>query len=332
MIFMALAILAFVLFVYLIQSYSNDAMSTARQADEEWSRVYDYQYELIIDSRNATFWQEVYDHAKEAAGENNALVSVMKAGWFDNYDKLDYVDMCIAAQVDGIILEYNGENGLQEKIDEAVSKGIPVVTIVNDAPRSNRQSFVGVNDYQMGQMYGDLVADLVDDQTKEILIVSNREEALERNQMYAQIYNAVFSKVEDNTRIHVQERNLISKSQFDVEDSIRSIFQDKENSPQILVCLDEVTTECAYQAMIDYNMVGQINIIGFYTSDMILDAVQRGLIPATVCMDAGQIGMNSVEALTEYQEIGRNNAYYTVDLQCVSADNWKEWQEDRNEN
>ncbi len=329
---MVLAILAFAMFVYLVQSYSEEAVSKAKQTEDQRNRVYEYQYELIIDSRNATFWQEVYDHASEAASEQNALVSVMKAGWFDDYDKLDYMDMCIAAQIDGIILEYNGESGLQDKIDEAVAVGIPVVTIVNDAPRSDRQSFVGVNDYQMGQLYGDLVADLVDDNTEEILIVSNREEALERNQMYAQIYNAVSGKIEDSSSIHVQEKNLNSKSQFDVEESIRSILQDRKSRPQILVCLDEVTTECAYQAMIDFNMVGEINIIGFYTSDMILDAVQKELIPATVCMDAGQIGRNSVEALTEYLEIGRNNAYYTVDLQSVSAENWQEWQEEQNEN
>lgn len=49
----------------------------------------------------------------------------------EDYDKADYMDMSIAAQVDGIILEYNGEEGIQEKIDEAVEKGIPVVTIVS---------------------------------------------------------------------------------------------------------------------------------------------------------------------------------------------------------
>ena len=222
--------------------------------------------------------------------------------------------MCIAAGADGIILEYNGEAGLAEKIDEAAEKGIPVVTLMNDPNKSARLSFVGVNDYQMGQAYGASVAELVTEDTKDILILSNREKELEKNQLYARIYNAVQEKVGEGSGISVKEQNLISKSQFDVEEAVRNIFQSADGPPEILVCLDEVTTECAYQAMVDYNMVGDVSIIGYYASDVVTDAVDKGLIPVTISMNADQIAEYSIEALTEFTEIGRTNAYYTVDL------------------
>ena len=101
---------------------------------------------------------------------------------------------------------------------------------------------------------------------------------------------------------------------------IRIIFQSEEGPPQILVCLDEVTTECAYQAMIDYNMVGEVKIIGYYTSRTIMDAVGKGLIPVTISMDVEQIGTYSIEALTEYWEVGRANSYYTVDMNVITED------------
>lgn len=312
------------LFFSLMTSYYKNIMKQAGVSAEEMNQVYQYQYEMIVDSRNITFWQDVYKNAQEKALENGAVLELRGVETSEDYDKADYMDMSIAAQVDGIILEYNGEEGLQEKIDEAVGKGIPVVTIVNDAPKSLRQSFVGINDYQLGQAYGAEVANLVDEHTKRVLVLLNREQELGQNQLYAQIYSAVEEKAGADRKIKIQSQNVMSRSQFDTEEVIRGIFQSEEGPPEILVCLDEVTTECAYQAMIDYNMVGDVKIIGYYISKTIVDAVGKGLLPVTLSMDVEQIGTYSIEALTEYWEVGRSNSYYTVDLQVITRDNWKQ--------
>ena len=319
LILMVISALIFGAFMLLVIYYYGNTLDQAALEGEELNHVYSYQYEMIVDSRNASLWDDVYEEAKGMAAEKDALLSLRKADWNREYDKNDYVDMCIASKADGIILEYNGEAGLAEKIDEAEAKGIPVVTIMNDPSWSSRQSYVGVNDYQLGQAYGALVASLMDENTRDVLILSNREEELNKNQLYSQIYNAVLEVSGSSTPVRVQEQNLISTNQFEVEEAVRNIFQSAGGPPGILVCLDEVTTECAYQAMVDYNLVGDVSIIGYYASDSITDAVNRGLIPVTISMDASQIARYSIEALTEFREIGRSNAYYTVDLNVTKS-------------
>lgn len=316
---MILSLLIAAMFIFIMITYYKRIMEDAGVTSEETNQEYQYHYEMIVDSRNLTFWNAVYENTREKALQHDAILEMKGIESAEDYSKADYMDMCIAAQVDGIILEYNGEEGLQEKIDEAVNKGIPVVTIVNDAPKSLRQSFVGINDYQLGQAYGAEVAKLVDADTRSILILLNRVQELGQNQLYAQINSAV-ENAGQNHRIKIQSENIMSQSQFDTEEVIRSIFQSEEGPPQILVCLDEVTTECAYQAMIDYNMVGEVKIIGYYTSRTIMDAVGKGLIPVTISMDVEQIGTYSIEALTEYWEVGRANSYYTVDLNVITED------------
>lgn len=308
-------------FIFLMISYYGKIMKNADAAAEGMNQIYKYQYEMIVDSRNLTFWEDVYENAREEAMAHGAVLELKGVENGEDYTKTDYMDMSIAAQVDGIILEYNGENGILEKIDEAAGKGIPVVTIVNDAPQSMRQSFVGINDYQLGQAYGAQVAELVDADTKRILVLLNRERDLGQNQLYAQINSAVEAAGGRKQKIRIQSRNILSKSQFDTEEEIREIFQAPEGPPEILVCLDEMTTECAYQAMIDYNMVGEVKIIGYYTSKTIMEAVGKELIPVTLSMDVEQIGAYSIEALTEYWEVGRTNSYYTVDLDVITKDN-----------
>lgn len=322
----SLVILA-VLFVVLMTFYYRNVMEGIGADAPDMNQEYQYLYEMIVDSRNITFWEKVYEDAAKVARENGAVLELNGTDMGQDYDKADFMDMSIAAQVNGIILEYNGEENLGEKINEAVEKGIPVVTIVNDAPKSLRQSFVGINDYQLGLAYGAQVATLVDDNTKNVLVLLNREKELGQNQIYAEINRAVAEQAKDSAKIKVQVQNLMSKSRFDAEEAIRNIFQSAAGAPEILVCLDEVTTECAYQAMIDFNMVGEVKIVGYYTSKTILDGVKKGLIPVTFMMDTKQIGTYSVEALTEYLQEGHSNSYYTVDLNFITKDNWKQWQE-----
>ena len=137
--------------IALMISFYRNIMEDVDVNTTEMSQVYQYQYEMIVDSRNIGFWQSVYEIARQEALKNNAVLTLNGTDWGQDYDKEDFMDMSIAEQADGIILEYNGEENLEEKINEAVEKGIPVVTVVNDAPRSLRQSFVGINDYQLGQ-------------------------------------------------------------------------------------------------------------------------------------------------------------------------------------
>lgn len=308
------------LFIWLINSYFEVIMRREGLTDTELEKIYQYHYIMIVDNRNTSFWQAVYENASEEAKAQDAVVELRGIGWTQDYDKADFMDMSIAAQVDGIILEYNGEAGLDNKINEAEEKGIPVVTIVNDAPKTRRQSFVGITDYQLGQAYGAQVAALVNEDTTRVLVLLNRDKSQEitQNQLYSQINSAIVEK-SGAGRVKVQAQNLMSKSQFDAEEAIRNIFQSHEGPPEILVCLDEITTECACQAMIDFNMVGEVQVVGYYTTRTIIDALAKGLIPMTFTMDTVQIGKYSVEALTEYHYEGRVNSYYNVDLNFITG-------------
>ena len=126
--------------------------------------------------------------------------------------------------------------------------------------------------------------------------------------------------IRDRQKIDVKAESMTSDNKFDIEEVIRSIFQAPEGPPQILVCMDEITTECAYQAMIDFNMVGEIKIIGYYVSDTIQKAVEKGLIPVTSTLDTAKMGKNCVEALWEFEQEGRVNSYYNVELQFLTKE------------
>lgn len=305
-------------FVFFTNNFYKGVWEKSGLEEAEESRVYESQYEMIVGSGKNEFWQAVYASAKKAAENHNAYLEFHASDMGTGYDEIDYMEISIAAGADGIILEFNGEEALKKEIDKAETAGIPVITIMNDAPDSKRQSFVGVNDYQMGQAYGEQVAALLDEKTETALILLDSEKGdFEKSQIYSQISNVVMEQ-ENGENVKIQAQNLMPENKFDIEEAIRTIFQSPEGPPQILVCMDEVTTECAYQAMIDFNMVGEVKIIGYYVSDTIREAVNKGLIPVTCTLDTEKMGKDCIEALWEYKQEGRVNSYYNVELEFVS--------------
>ena len=142
-----------VLFYMIGESYC-EGLSGGSSLKEKNEVMCRYKYDMIVDSPNSSFWQAVYDCAQEWAQKNDAILELRGSGRESDYSKLDYMNMSIASNSDGIILQYSGEQGLEAKINEAVQKGIPVVTVMGDAVHSKRQSFVGVSDYQLGSVYG----------------------------------------------------------------------------------------------------------------------------------------------------------------------------------
>src|SRR5207245_2466847 len=57
----------------------------------------------------------------------------------------------------GILVSPADPELMREAIDSAVAAGIPVVTIDSDSPKSKRLLFVGTNNYDAGQMGGDIL-------------------------------------------------------------------------------------------------------------------------------------------------------------------------------
>ena len=58
----------------------------------------------------------------------------------------------------GILVSAADPELMKDAIDSAADAGIPVITIDSDSPKSNRLTFIGTNNYQAGQMSGELLA------------------------------------------------------------------------------------------------------------------------------------------------------------------------------
>jgi ribose transport system substrate-binding protein len=302
-------------------TYYKYRISELGVADSLDYQKYQYHYALITEKADTPFWDAIYQGAFQEGKEQDTYVEKLGSDLSVSYSLYDLMKIAIASKVDGIILEPNNEDNIKELINQADEAGIPVITVIKDVPSSKRKSFVSINNYKQGQAYGNQVLEVVNEGRSNVTVLLNLDTS-DSNQ------NMIYTKIREmigNRRVQVKSVTVNTQSTFSSEEDIRNIIMDTENPPDVLVCLNAVDTRCAYQAVVDYNKVGSIDIIGYYDSDMILRAIQKNIVHSTMTIDAKQMGAYCVEALTEYRKTKRVSVYYSVDINVINKDNVKDY-------
>ncbi|HKM04445.1 MAG TPA: substrate-binding domain-containing protein [Lachnospiraceae bacterium] len=306
---------------------------------------YSKHYVMITGSGKTSFWEGAYQAALKTANENDAYLEVLGNNLSVDYSEKELMRIAIDSKVDGIIVEAHENRGMRDLIDEAVKAGIPVVTVIGDCASSSRQSYIGISSYDLGSEYGEQVCSIVDNYyrigsnirsttvkpTKKVLVLMNEGmDNTSQNIVYTSIGETIERETENADKVQLESKTISNEVAFAAEESIRDILLDKENQPDIIICLDELSTTCVYQAVVDYNKVGQIDIIGYYDSSTILHAILQKVIYSTIFVDTAQLGEYCINALEEYKESGYVSEYYSADIFLISSSNVKKYLEEEN--
>lgn len=291
--------------------------------------LYDLYYVMITEDTNTSLWQSIYEGAYQTGLEKNSYVDFLNSSFDSNYSREDLMRIAIASKVDGIIVTADESSEMTELIQEAAAEDIPVVTLYSDNTQSDRCSFVGIGIYDLGREYGRQVLNIAQANTEEALIsvmilMSASAQDSGQNILFSGIQETIENEKQGTTEIDIFPVSIDDTNTFSAEESIRDIFM-QEDLPDIIICLSELHTACAYQAVVDYNKVGQVNILGYYDSDTILNAIDRNVIYATIAIDTEQMGRFCVEALTEYNTYGNTSQYFITDITLINSDNVRQY-------
>lgn len=289
-------------------------------------QTYDRHYVMIADDSSSLLWQDIYQNAKRAAVECGAYLELLNDWESVEYELTDYMNIAVASKVDGIIVKPDGTVKMRQAINAAEAAGIPVITVLEDDSASDRTSFVGVNSYQLGTVYGTQILSCVDADTRQITVLLNRSDA-GKDLVYKQLRATVQEGLARGQTIGINSLTNTPGSFFGAEELLRNLLQDEAQRPDILVCINETDSECAYYAMVDYNQVGSVKLIGYYQTERMLAAVQKGIVPIVITLDTAQLGTCSIEALEEYYSMGYVSSYFSVDLDIITQENVQQFLE-----
>lgn len=281
-------------------------------------------YVMIVENHKSDFWQAIYESAYEAGLKEDIYVDLFGENLSQNYSRQELMQIATYSDVDGIIVEADESRRMAELIDRAVDVGIPVVTIYSDSTSSKRCSYVGISNYDIGREYGRQVLKIGkakrESQDVMVLVDANSGDS-SQNIVWSGIQETILQE-NDNGEIeyHLSMTAIDDSTTFTVEESIRNLFM-QEDVPDIIICLNELNTACVYQAVVDYNKVGEVRILGNYSSDTILKGIYRSVIDATVTVDTQQMGKYCVDALVEYELLGNTSDYFAADITLIDKNN-----------
>ena len=292
---------------------------------EEDKDKYDRYYVMITED-NSSLWKSIYEGANARALQNKDYVDWLNDYMDSSSSVEDMMKVAIASSADGIIVNASESTTMTDLIDEAVDEGIPVVNLYTDQAKSKRCSYVGIGSYNLGKEYGLMTLEIIDEKQdgKEpvsvMILVGSHAQSLDQNILCAGIQETIAQEKEENLEVKFELISIDDSNPFSAEESIRDIFLHK-SLPDIMICLNEQNTICAYQAVVDYNYVGRVSILGYYDSDTILNAIEHEVIDATVSIDTDQMGGYCVDALKEYNNLGNTSEYLTADITMIDQEN-----------
>lgn len=310
--------------IFTIVFFYVNVRHTKNLLDSSNFETYDNYYVMISDNRDSDFWKNIYEGALEEGENSGAYIEKMGDAIGGDMTKVDMLRIAIDSNVDGIILEGDGTQEVDKMIEEAKAEDIPVVTVADDSANSNRISYVGASGYNMGKEYGDQLVKCIQEKSLEkckVLILFDDTQA---NSFQSVIITAISESLDKNEmgeNVTISSKTVSTDKEYAAEEEIRDIFVGDEEIPDVIISLSEKNTVCASQTVVDYNMVGRVEILGYYISPAIKNSIEKNIIRSSIVVDTKQMGKYAVEAINEYKESGYASEIYMIDTQLIDSTN-----------
>ena len=299
--------------------YYREMIKSLGKVQEEAFTEYPRLYAFIAEDPESKLSNRIYKEISEYAVENGCYVEMTGQNLSTSYSKADRINIAISSKVDGIILEGDDSPETAELIDKATKNGIPVVTVLADCESSSRKSFVGLNNYSLGTEYGDELAAIGEEKKTypiSALILVDRDDGNADDIIHTALQESVTGR-----RIVLSSGVVDTTTPFTSEEDVMNILDGLDKIPDVIICLNDRTTESVYQCVVDKNLVGQTTILGYYDSETILKAIDKGSVYATFAIEANIVAKQCVNALNEYNDTGFVSEYFSSNYILVNREN-----------
>ena len=316
---MAVTILAGIVLVLFVATivglfFYRNMIRRIGEVQEEVYAEYPRLYAFIAEDPDSQLSNRIYKEISEYAKENGCYVEMTGENLSATYSKADRINIAISSKVDGIILEGDDSEETKELIRKAEDAGVPVVTILSDCEGSERKSFIGLNQYTLGTEYGNTLTEISTDKYPlSVLILKNGNSD--------DFIIQAIQKQLTGRFVAISSKEVDTSSQFTSEENIMKILDELNKMPDVIICLNDKITESAIQSIVEKNLVGKTTILGYYDSDTILKAIDRGSVYATFAIETKTVAKQCVNALNEYNNTGFVSEYNPANYILINRQN-----------
>ncbi|HUZ18391.1 MAG TPA: substrate-binding domain-containing protein [Spirochaetia bacterium] len=269
-----------------------------------------YQYAFFLPASDNAFFASLKAGAMEAAKEMDCAVIFHSLA----PDSLSF-DMASYTGVNGIaIFSYEKNDRMVTNLDKILKKGVPVVQIENEVISRPNTVLIGTNSYDSGKGIAKIALGSEKPVLNIALIYSDKNPALKAD---ANLVEMGLKSILGNrlAQMYTQQTTF---NPIDAEGVIYELLR-RDPPIDIIALTDSNDTLVAIQAIIDLNLVGKVQIIGFGDEATIKQYIDKGVVLGSIVRNPTEIGYRAVVALKEISTNGNTSAYVNTAINIITS-------------
>lgn len=262
---------------------------------------------LISHIKTNPYWKYIREGAERAAKERGAVIEFLGPTTASTEEGIKLFDMATSAKVSGIITYVQEEGKYKEKINSAIEKGIPVVTIDSDEENSNRISYVGTDNILAGQAAGKEMIKQVGNSGNIAIVMGgkNVKNQIERVEGFT-------NYITSNSNLRIVDKDSSDAMLLEAEIITRKILN-RNDKIDALFCTSALDGIGAAKAVNDLNKKGKIKILCFDNLEETLENINNGLVSATIVQKGDEMGYRAVNIV-----IDKIQGKSKIDSKCLT--------------
>ena len=304
-----LGVIFFLLISFTINTLVTNPFRAAGNVPETQKEAKAHHYTFFLPSSDYSFFNNLKQGALDASEAMDCAVLFTSI----NDDPVSF-DMASYTGIDGAaVFMYDKNDDMIGRLQAITDHGIPIVQIENQVIMGPNAFLIGTNSFDSGKSIGRIALNADKDKLKIGLIYSEKNPGLmsDANLLEIGLKSTIGDRLD---ALYIDETKL---NPIGAERIVYDLIQIHPKL-DIIVLTDISDTLVTIQAIIDLNLVGRIQIIGFGDDQTIREYIRKGVVLGSIVRNPYRIGYSAVMALKEISTIGYTSAYIDTGINIIT--------------